>query len=226
MLEVTDGKITVSGKKIGLPSVIIYFFGTVVYAAVVIVWAYIIGSGSFTPANEALVGLVNVGMWTAMLLLTCMLAIMLLGLVYNIRETLFTYVFDEQGIHRLSPFGEKHIFWTELQDYGFSYFRKTLYYSLSDLYYPDRGHEYIFYFSDKKLETKKRGRKSLRGVSMWWHCSFKTSNVSGFFKRQRNTTAYRAILDFCASHTDIKPNMPGMVTDYVYPKADKVEGTI
>lgn len=226
MLEVTDSKITVSGRKVGIPSVIIYGMMTLFSLGVVILWAYCIGSGVLTPADQRFELLVNMGLGIVMFMLICVFAMMVLYLVYNIREVLFTYVFDEQGIHRLSPFGEKHILWADLKDYGFSYFRKTLDYRFSDMYYPDRGHEYIFYVSDKKLENKKHGRKRLRGVSMWWHCAFKTAHVSGFFTRRKNTTAYRVILDFCASHTDIKPNMPELVTGYIYPDAGETEGQL
>ena len=226
MVEVTDSKITISGRKVGIPSVIIYSLMTLVSLGTVIMWAFMMGSDFLTPVSEKLVLWVNIGKGYVMFALTCVFVMMVLYLIYNIREALYTYVFDEQGIHRLSPFGEKHILWVDLKDYGFSYFRKTLSYRFSDLYLPDRGHEYIFYVSDKKLENKKHGRKRLRGVSMWWHCAFETGHVSGFFTRRKNTTAYRAILDFCASHTDIKPNLPGQVAGYVYPDAGEEEGQL
>ena len=226
MLEVTDSKITISGRKVGIPSVIIYSLMTLVSLGTVIMWAFMMSSEFLVPANEKLVLWVNIGKGYVMFALTCVFVMMVLYLIYNIREALYTYVFDEQGIHRLSPFGEKHILWADLKDYGFSYFRKTLSYRFSDLYLPDRGHEYIFYVSDKKLENKKHGRKRLRGVSMWWHCAFETGHVSGFFTRRKNTTAYRAILDICASHTDIKPNLPGLVAGYVYPDAGEAEGQL
>ncbi len=226
MLEVTDSKITISGRKVGIPSVIIYGLMTLVSLGTVIMWAFMIGSDFLTPADGRLVLWVNIGLGIVMFMLICVFVMMVLFLIYNIREALYTYVFDEQGIHRLSPFGENHILWADLKDYGFSYFRKTLNYRFSDLYLPDRGHEYIFYVSDKKLENKKHGRKRLRGVSMWWHCAFKTAHGSGFFNRYRSTSAYRVILDFCASHTDIKPNMPGIVAGYVYPDAGEAEGQL
>lgn len=226
MLNITDEKITVSDKDAGIPGVFIYGIMTLASIGVVITWAFMMSSEFLVPANEKLVLWVNIGKGYVLFGLICVVFKMLLYLIYNIREAMFTYVFDEQGIHRISPFGEKHIMWAELKDYGFSYFRKILRYRFSDLYLPDRGHEYIFYFSDKEHKTKKYGRKSLRGVSMWWHCAFHTGHVSGFFTRRKNTTAYRAILDFCASHTDLKPTVPDKVTEYIYPDAGETEGQL
>lgn len=225
MFDVTDDKMVYNRKGISIARVC--FAVVIMLAAIfcVCLLTYLITTTSFAENTPRFL-VIGFYVFTIAVLVVLSLLFLAMPVVicFMMPDVLYTYVFDKVGVHRVSPFGEIIIPWKELKEYGFSFAwtNKDRDPEIENLIYQkEYGKSYVFYFSDKEVETQRYERKNLKGVKIKWGCSFMNQERHiDYYAARKDGAVYRIILDFCASHTDVKPFLPVTINEYLYPEVE------
>lgn len=155
-----------------------------------------------------------------LMLLFCVFCVYVV--VNGIRAALYVYVFDQLGVSRVSLFGQKHIPWENVKDYGvsFKHTRRTR-------HGINIGRAYTLYVSDKACPTKSSNKKDLSGVFFRLSFSLGYQRDMGYFAARRQGEYERQMLAFCAEHTDVEPfiasNATGLLDPVLESPSDKLK---
>lgn len=225
MFDVTDDKVVFNRKGISIARLGAVFGVFLLAIPMLILGIYMISTVDLEENVRFWVSFAAYAVPIALLIIS---SVFVLGLpvlfFFFLRDALYTYVFDKVGVHRVSPFGEIIIPWKDLKDYGFSFEHTNKDYDLEVetlLYQREYGKTYMFYFSDKEADTQRHERKDLKNVKIKWSCSFLNQEQNwDYYAARKDGEVYRIILDFCSSHTDVKPFIPVTIEEYLYPKVE------
>ncbi len=225
MFDVTDDKVVYNRKGISMVRLCIAVAAMPVIILAICLTVYWITTIDLAENIHRLLVVASYAVPVVVLVLLSFLLLVIPPVIYLLLpDVLYTYVFDKVGVHRLSPFGEIIIPWEDLKDYGFSFAwtNKDRDLEIENLIFSrEYGKTYVFYFSDKEVETKRHERKDLKDVKIKWGCDFLNQERQfDYYAARKDGAVYRIILDFCASHTDVKPFLPVTINEYLYPEVE------